>query len=272
MEYTRWLIEEMGIDGLRYDFVKGYGAWIIIAILERLYQKNGANTFSPFAVGEYWDEDKFITNWLREINSYTDNPVSAFDFALRYRLKALCDEYGFNLQVLCQSGTLITDGMAKQSVTFVENHDIARDDPVVNDKMLAYAFILSHEGYPCVFWQDYFNFGLGMPGTPNGIEALSRLHEKHAGGATEILYCDHDLYMMQRTGSDERKGFVFVLNNGGVWNGKQVITQWISKEFKPLAWNGRDTPNAPENKWTDGDGVAEFWAPPRGYAVYVPQN
>lgn len=29
------------------------------------------------------------------------------------------------------------------------------DNPgIVNDKMLAYAFILTHEGYPCVFWQE----------------------------------------------------------------------------------------------------------------------
>jgi len=26
--------------------------------------------------------------------------------------------------------------------------------------VLAYAFILTHEGYPCVFWQDYFNWDL----------------------------------------------------------------------------------------------------------------
>lgn len=47
MEYARWLIEEIGFDGLRYDFVKGYGSWIIIAILERLYEKNGNTNYSP---------------------------------------------------------------------------------------------------------------------------------------------------------------------------------------------------------------------------------
>ena len=271
MEYVKWLIEDVGFDGLRYDFVKGYGGWVIIAILERLYQKNGTNKFSPFAVGEYWDEDKFIANWLKEINSYTDNPVSAFDFPLRYRLKALCDQDGFDLRILCRDGTLITDGLALRAVTFVENHDIARTDPVINEKMLAYAFILTHEGYPCVFWQDYFNYGLAMSGTPNGIDALISVHEKYAGGNTSVLYCDHDLYIMQRGGTDRQRGLLFVLNNSGGWNGREVTTPWPNKELVPLAWNGRGASAAPMNKWTNKDGVSDLWAPPRGYAVYIPQ-
>ena len=222
-------------------------------------------------MGEYWGEDKFITEWLTETNCYTDNPVSAFDFPLRYRLRALCDQFGFDLRILCQNGTLITDGLGLYAVTFVENHDLAKNDPIVNDKMLAYSYVLTHEGYPCIFWQDYFNYGLAMPGTPNGIEALIRLHEQYAGGKTDILYCDNDLYIMQRTGADKQIGLVFVLNNSERWNGWEVITQWPNKEFIALAWNGRSN-LPPENKWTDGNGASDFWAPPRGYSVYVPRQ
>jgi alpha-amylase len=157
-----------------------------------------------------------------------------------------------------------------EAVTFVENHDIVRTDPVVNDKLLAYAFILTHEGYPCVFWQDYFNLGLAQEGTSNGIAALVKVHEAHAAGDTEILYCDDDLYIMQRSGSDTQKGLVFVLNNSGRWNGREVNTQWASTKFIPLAFNGQDNPATPETQWTDGHGASEFWAPPRGYAVYIP--
>jgi alpha-amylase len=271
MSYAKWLIEEIDIDGLRYDFVKGYGTWVIVAILERLYQKNDAASFSPFGVGEYWDEDEFITNWLRQTNANTDNPVSAFDFPLRYRLKALCDQYGFDLRILCRRGTLITDGLSLQAVTFVENHDVARTDPVINDKILAYAFILTHEGYPCIFWQDYFTYDLGKNGTANGIEALIHLHERYAGGKTNILYCDNDLYIMQRSGNETQRGLVFVLNNSATWNGREVNTKWPDKQFIPLAWNGRNADTPPENKWTSGSGVSDFWAPPRGYAVYIPQ-
>lgn len=194
MEYARWLVEEIGFDGLRYDFVKGYGTWMINAILERLYARNGKTSFSPFGVGEYWDSDISITQWLRQINSFADNPVTAFDFPLRGRLKELCDTYGFSLKKLTEKGTLITDGISRWAVTFVENHDIVRNDPVVNAKMLAYAYILTHEGYPCVFWQDYFNWGLAKEGQCSGIAALVKVHEEYAGGSTDILYCEMMTY------------------------------------------------------------------------------
>ncbi len=270
MEYVRWLIEEIGFDGLRYDFVKGYGAWVITAILERLYKKNGKTGFSPFGVGEYWDSDTSITEWLRQTNAFSDNPVRAFDFPLRGRLKELCDTYGFSLKGLTERGTLLTNGLAQLSVTFVENHDIVRTDAIVNDKMLAYAYILTHEGYPCVFWQDYFNWDLAQDENNSGIAALVGVHEQFAGGHTDILYCDDDLYIMQRRGTFDQKGLVFVLNNSARWNGRLVNTQWASTRFIPNAWRGKDNADTPFEQWTDGSGSAEFWAPPRGYVVYTP--
>ena len=62
--------------------------------------------------------------------------VSAFDFPLRYRLRDLCQTYGFSLRQLTTSGTVLTD-QAALAVTFVENHDVVRGDPIVDDKMLA---------------------------------------------------------------------------------------------------------------------------------------
>lgn len=270
MDYSQWMIEEIGFDGFRYDFVKGYGTWLITAILERLYKRNGATNFSPFGVGEYWDSERSITQWLNEINTFTDNPVRAFDFPLRGRLKDLCSTYGFSLKTLAQSGTLVTNGMAAWAVTFVENHDIVRNDPIVNDKMLAYAYILTHEGYPCVFWQDYYNWNLAQPGNGNGIAALVKVHEQYAGGPTDILYCDDDLYIMQRMGFDTQKGMVFVLNNSDQWKGQAVHTKWHNTRFTADAWNGKDNPATPLSKSTDDSGVSDFWAPPRGYVVYVP--
>jgi len=64
-----------------------------------------------------------------------------------------------------------------------------------------------------VFWQDYFNWELAAEGFSSGIAALVRLHEQYAGGATNILFCDDDLYIMQRKGNEQQQGLVFVLNN-----------------------------------------------------------
>ncbi len=118
---------------------------------------------------------------------------------------------------------------------------------------------------------DWYNFGLAQTGTPNGIAALVAAHERYAGGATQVLYADDNLYIMQRTGAGSQPGLVYVLNNrGDGWNGVEVQTQWPNVQFEPVAYGGNDN-SQPEAKWTASDGSADFWAAPRGWAVYAPQ-
>ena len=114
---------------------------------------------------------------------------------------------------------------------------------IVNHKLMAYSFIMVHEGYPCVFWHDYFNYGLGRPGSPNGIDALVAAHHNHAGGDSQILHADPDLYVMQRVGwkdeSVDQPGLIYVLNNlGNQWSGTSVRTKWANQKFVPIAWDG----------------------------------
>jgi len=111
---------------------------------------------------------------------------------------------------------------------------------------------------------------LALPGDVSGINALVRVHEDHAGGDMQILYCDDDLYVMQRLGWQSQSGLVFVLNNRSSWNGAVVQTRWQNTGFAPMAWRGHDL-GQPLPKRTVADGRADFWAPPRGYAVYIPQ-
>jgi len=269
LEYGRWLLEKIGIDGFRFDFVKGYGAWMVRAIMEMRGLKGNAE-FNPFGVAECWDSDRTIYDWLEEANNWSDDPVHAFDFPLRYRLKDLCTTFGFSLKTLVSGGTLLTDNLQNVSVTFVENHDVVRNDSIVNDKLLAYSYILTHEGYPCVFWQDYFNWNLGMENSPNGIAALVQVHENYAGGTTSVLYVDDNLYVIQRNGWGSQPGLIYVLNNAGNWSGKWVQTQWKNRAFKTSAWWSSSANDAPQQKQTNADGWSDFWAPPRGYTVYVP--
>jgi alpha-amylase len=270
LEYARWLLEDVGFDGFRYDCVKGYGGWMIRAIQELRAVRDG-RSFKPYGVGECWDSDRTIGEWLDETNAWSDDPVGAFDFPFRDRLKNLCDSYGYSLKNLAAPGTLLTD-RPRQAVTFVENHDVARNNPILRDKILAYALILTHEGYPCVFWQDYFNWNLGQPESPNGIAALVRIHEDHAGGSSSVRYADDDLYIMQREGCDRQRGLVLVVNNrGDGWRGGRVKSKWENTFFKAGAWGGWDL-SRPEERMSDGDGWCDFWAPPRGYAVYLPQG
>jgi alpha-amylase len=188
-------------------------------------------------------------------------------------LKALCDQYGFSLRNLLTWETLLRK-KPQTTVTFVENHDL-RDEgcPIVNDKLLAYSYILTHEGFPCVYWKDYFNLGLALENTPHGIAALAHTHKQYAGGQTQILAVDDDLYIMQRAGYGDQPGLIYALNNrGDQWNGTWVTTQWRDTEFVPAAWWSKTDLSRPATQHSAEDGRTPFWAPPRGYAIYVPRR
>jgi alpha-amylase len=268
IQYCRWLLEDVGFDGFRYDCVRGFGGWMVRSIQELRALRAGA-CFMPYAVAECWDSDRVIDDWLGGTDAFAENPAGAFDFPLRWRLRDLCDRPGYSLRELAQPGVLMWD-RPRDAVTFVENHDVARDTPVVQDKLMAYAFILTHEGYPCVFWQDYFDWDLARPGEASGIAALVAVHERHAGGPSRVLHVDDDLYVMQRDGDGSQGGLVLVLNNRGEWNGATVRTGWGGTRLSPVAWRGRDDAGVPREKRTDAAGSCDLWAPPRGYAVYVP--
>ena len=270
---AQWMIETIGFDGFRFDFVKGYGPWMVKSIAELRYLNKAEQGFYPFVVGECWDNERTVDDWLKSINTFMDNPVSAFDFALHYRLKGVCDTFGFSLTTLAQPGTVMQD-YPLRAVTFVDNHDTIRDDgnAILHDKLMAYSFILTHEGYPSVFWMDWYNSGLAHVGSANGIAALVAAHEKFAGGGTQVLFTSDDVYIMQRAGDGSHPGLVYVLNNrGDSWNGARVQTRWNDVRFEPVAWGGHDT-GRPETKQTQNDGFGDFWAGPRGWAVYVPQQ
>ncbi len=271
LKLARWLVEEIGFDGFRYDFVKGYGATTVAAIQEYRYMREG-KPFRPYGVAEHWDNARAIESWVNVTNFSNQNPVDAFDFPLREMLKAVCDQYGFSLRNLATWETLLQK-QPQTTVTFVENHDL-RDEgrPIVNDKLLAYSYILTHEGYPCVFWKDYYNYGLALEETPHGIAALVQVHQIFAGGGTQVLWLDDNLYIMQRSGYAGQPGLIYALNNGGDrWNGMWVATQWQNVEFVPVAWWSKTDLNRPAVQYSHADSRAQFWAPPRGYVVYAPR-
>jgi alpha-amylase len=279
LKYCRWLIEEIGFDGFRYDCVKGYGGWLTKSIQEYKYKYSPTEEkyFKPFGVGELWfNNDQTIENWLDEVNNFSDNPVSAFDFVLRDKLRSLCLDKQFSLKELANWGNTLLN-RPFEAVTFVENHDTCSPHPdvadkeIFSDKMLAYSFILTHPGYPCIFWRDYYDFNLAQTGNFSGIDALISIHERYAGGNSDILYVDDDLYILQRDGYNNQKGLIYVLNKAeGNWNGKRIQTQWKNTRFGPLAWRGTNDSSIPQPIITDDNCFGNFWAPPRGYSVYVP--
>ena len=79
--FMRWLRNEIGFDGWRYDMVKGYPAYYV-----QMYNEASSPVFS---VGEYYDTNRqMMTNWIdgTDSNPGKTDASTAFDFTTRYNL------------------------------------------------------------------------------------------------------------------------------------------------------------------------------------------
>ena len=157
--YLKFLKEDIGYTGFRYDMVKGFSG-------THVADYNDA-TGVEFSVGEYWDGNPSIINWINKTNKKS----AAFDFQFRYNVR---DAVGVkdnkvvsaqNWSKLKSDYNLMHDATYRQyAITFVENHDMQyrsadeQLDPLKRDTLAANAYMLAMPGTPCVFqphWRAY---------------------------------------------------------------------------------------------------------------------
>lgn len=178
-----WLTRALDIQGYRVDDVTGLSTDFLFPFL------NSKAMATKFAVGEFWDiKVENIKPWLFDQNTMKGR-CSAFDFPLQFALRRMCNRNRFDpfdMSELDHAG--LAGSFPFNAVTFVENHDTDSDprgaNKIVRNKMLAYAYILTSEGYPCVFYKDYSNdqFCYGLK---RFIDKLLIIHEKIAEGPTQ---------------------------------------------------------------------------------------
>ena len=157
--YLKFLKDDIGYTGFRYDMAKGFSG-------THVGDYNDA-TGVEFSVGEYWDGNPSIINWINKTNKKS----AAFDFQFRYNVR---DAVGVkdnkivsaqNWSKLKSDNNLMHDPTYRQyAITFVENHDMqyrSADeplDPLKRDTLAANAYMLAMPGTPCVFqphWRAY---------------------------------------------------------------------------------------------------------------------
>jgi len=147
--YQKFLIDELGYDGFRYDMSKGYAGYYT-----GLYNAASQPTFS---VGEYWDGNaETLRWWLNETKQDGRIQTAVFDFALKYPMQSAFA--AGNWSALNDKGLAADKNYQRYSVTFVDNHDTGQNtnyDCLKTNVMPANAFILAMPGTPCIFYKHY---------------------------------------------------------------------------------------------------------------------
>ncbi len=158
--YLKFLKEDIGYTGFRYDMVKGFSG-------THVADYNDA-TGIEYSVGEYWDGNPSIINWINKTNKKS----AAFDFQFRYNVRDAVNgaadgkvASSSDWSKLNSTINLMHDANYRQySVTFVENHDMQYRsaseplDPLRKDTLAANAYMLAMPGTPCIFqphWRAY---------------------------------------------------------------------------------------------------------------------
>jgi alpha-amylase len=193
-------LKGIGFRGWRYDLVKGFHG--------RFVGEFNDATEPEFSVGECFDGDRQkITNWI----DTTGGKSAAFDFPTRFLLYEACVRDNYSGLRSVNVSRVIPGGLIgywpSQTVTFLDNHDTEyqraeehrRDNLDIccfPDKTVAmgYAYILTHPGVPCVFWQHYFDWNNY---TRERIERLIRLRKRsdiHAASSVTIREARPGLY------------------------------------------------------------------------------
>lgn len=227
----------MSFDGFRFDYVKGFGGWVV---------RDWMNNVGGFGVGEYWDGNaQLLQNWVNA----TNRTSSAFDFACYYRMDEAFD--GNNLNKL--NDDMLWKRDPAKAVTFVANHDT----DVIWDKMHAYAYIMTHEGYPTLFYRDYEEWL-----DKNKLNNLIWIHRNKAVGSTTILYVDNDEYIAKRNGYP---GLVVYLNDSNGWVERWVETNWSSTGIKDYTGNSSWEPTTQSGRWV------KIQCPPNSYTIWSPK-
>lgn len=192
--YCKFLLEDLGYAGFRYDMVKGYSAQYT-----KMYNEYSGTQFS---VGEYWDGSyDAVKAWI----DGTGKTSAAFDFPCKYAINKAFSSNNMTELVWKANGTtdqpagMIHFGYPQYSVTFIDNHDTYRDgNKFTGNVVAANAFILCSPGTPCVFlphWKQYKTEIAKLISIRNAVGL-------HNMSAVKVLKSSTDCYMAEVTGTN----------------------------------------------------------------------
>jgi alpha-amylase len=259
-----------GVDGFRLDACKHIRASFFPEWLRSLRESSGRELFS---VGEYWSaEVDELHRYVRE----TRGTLSLFDVPLHFRFRA-ASLLGASYDMRTIFDRTLVREQPALAVTFVDNHDTQPCQSLESwvepwFKPLAYALILlRREGYPCVFYADYFQ---QPPYASSGREVTLYSHRflidrflaarRAYGFGDQHDYFDHpNTVGWVRTGDAEHAGVMAVLLSNGEEGRKWMNTFRPGARFRDATGHFGDTIVANDDGW------AEFRCPRGNVSVWL---
>ena len=161
LTYLRYLKDELGYVGFRYDYARGF---------EPKHFAYYNTTVRPtFSVGEFWGTAGDIMDWIKGVYDEGGFQSAAFDFPLQEQIRqAFNDQSGHNFRALKYDGLIWNYRFKRYAVTFIDNHDTFKDLPTdasnsnyqhrVNSQIVeANCFILAMPGTPCLFYPHFMH-------------------------------------------------------------------------------------------------------------------
>jgi alpha-amylase len=244
-----WLTRSLDIQGYRVDDTKGMAASFA---REWMTSRSMAGRF---VVSEYFDGNPQSLRWWTH-DSGMGGRSAVFDFTLHFALQAMCDNPNFDMRALNGAGYAALDPF--NAVTFVENPDtdLSPGESIIGNKLLAYAFILTTEGYPFVYHKDYA-IAAGCYGLKPWIDNLVWIHENLANGPTTTRWNDDKTIVLERLGSP---GLLTAISSD-TWNRRTITCQTAFGGGAQL----HDYTGRHPDIWTDAGGRATFTIPSNAF-------
>lgn len=156
--YVKYLVDDLGYTGFRYDMVKGFSASYVAD-----YNNHAGVQFS---VGENFGNVEEAKRWIDGAKYNGTRMSAAFDFQFHYTLAKAVKEKNWTY-LNDKAYHLVSSGSEynRYAVTFVENHDTQYRSPsetgseaISSDIRACNAYLLAMPGTPCVFLKHWIEY------------------------------------------------------------------------------------------------------------------
>ncbi len=258
--WGKWYLDTTGVDGFRLDAIKHISAWFFPEWLDTMERHVGRDLF---VVGEYWTPDLNTLKWYLDA---VGSRMSVFDVSLHFNFHfASRAGRDYDLRKILD-GTLMRE-RPWQAVTFVDNHDsqpLQALESCVEPwfKPLAYALILLRsEGYPCVFYPDYYGaeyedrgrdgktYQIVLPSHKRLLDLFLQARRAYNFGPTYDYFDHPHMIGWTRPGDRQRPKAMAVLIASGPGGEKWMEVGLPDATFRDLTGHVKETVTANEHGW-----------------------